>query len=57
MQGRIRTRRTASSEPLLADPEIEKTARKNNSATRRRQAQAQQVAHHSSTLDTLSSTS
>ncbi|QCE14227.1 hypothetical protein DEO72_LG11g1226 [Vigna unguiculata] len=57
MQGRIRTRRTASSEPLLVDPEIEKTARRNNSATRRRRAQAQQVAHHSSASDTLSSTS
>jgi len=57
MQGRIRTRRTASSEPLLTDPEIEKTARRSNSATRRRRAQAQQVAHHSSTSDTLPSTS
>jgi len=57
MQGRIRTRRTASSEPLLVDPEIEKTARRNNSATRRRRAQAQQVVHHSSASDTLSSTS
>jgi len=57
MQGRIRTRRTASSEPLLADPEIEKTAHKNNSATKRRRAQAQQVAHHSSTSNTLPSTS
>ncbi|XP_027927803.1 uncharacterized protein LOC114184687 [Vigna unguiculata] len=57
MQGRIRTRRTASSEPLLVDPEIEKTARRSNSATRRRRAQAQQVVHHSSASDTLSSTS
>jgi len=57
MQGRIRTRRTASSEPLLVDPEIEKTAHRNNSATRRRRAQAQQVAHHSSTSNTLLSTS
>ena len=57
MQGRIRTRRIASLEPLLVDPEIEKTARRNNSAIRRRRAQAQQVAHHSSDSDTLSSTS
>ena len=56
-QGRIRTRRTVSSQPLLADPKIEKTARRNNSATRRRRAQAQQAAHHSSTSDTLLSTS
>jgi len=57
MKSRIHTRRTASSEPLLADPEIEKTARRNNSATRRRRAQAQQVAHHSSTSYILPSTS
>ena len=56
MQGRVRTRRIVSSEPLLADPEIEKTARRNNSATRRR-AQAQQVDHHSYASDTLLSTS
>jgi len=57
MQGRIRTRRTASSEPLFVDPKIEKTAHRNNSASRRRRAQAQQVAHHSSASDTLPSTS
>ena len=57
MQGSIRTRKTASSEPLLADLKIEKAACRNNSATRRQRAQTQQVAHHSSTLDTLPSTS
>jgi len=41
-----------SSELLLADLELEKTARRNNSATRRR-AQAQQVAPYSSASDTL----
>jgi len=38
-----------SLKPLLVDSEIEKITRRNNSATRRRCAQAQQVAHHSST--------
>ena len=33
-----------SSKPPFVDPEIEKIARRNNSATRRRRAQAQQVA-------------
>jgi len=56
MQGRIRTRRNASSGPLLADLEIEKTVRRNNSSTRRIRAQAQQVFHHSSASNTLSST-
>ena len=57
MQGRVRTRGIASSEPLLADPKIEKTARRNNSAIRRRRAQTQQVAHHFSTSNILPSTS
>jgi len=45
-----------SSEPLLADLEIEKSARGNNSATRRR-VQAQQVVPHSFASNTLQSTS
>jgi len=45
-----------SLEPLLADLEIEKTARRNNSAIRRRRAQAQQVALYSPALETLPST-
>ncbi|BAT83976.1 hypothetical protein VIGAN_04123300, partial [Vigna angularis var. angularis] len=48
MQGNIRTRRTVSSEPLLVDPEIEKTARRNNSDTRRQRALSQQAAPQSS---------
>ena len=45
------------SEPLLADLEIEKTTRRNNSITRRQRALAQQVAPHSSSSNTLHSTS
>ncbi|KOM58186.1 hypothetical protein LR48_Vigan11g122000 [Vigna angularis] len=35
MQRKIRTRSTPSLEPLLLDPEVEKTARRNNSQRRR----------------------
>ncbi|XP_020231419.1 uncharacterized protein LOC109811976 [Cajanus cajan] len=43
MQGTIRTRGTASSEPLLNDPEIERTARRNNSNRRIRRTRANPV--------------
>jgi len=35
MQGSIRTMRTISSQPLLVDPDIERTTRRNSSDNRR----------------------
>uniref|UniRef100_A0A151UDN3 Retrotransposon gag domain-containing protein n=1 Tax=Cajanus cajan TaxID=3821 RepID=A0A151UDN3_CAJCA len=43
MQGTIQTRGTNSSEPLLNDPEIERTKRRNNSNKRRRRNRANPV--------------
>jgi len=57
MQGKISKRKIVSLEPLLTDHEIEKISYKNNSATRRRRALAQQAALHLSSSNNLHTTS